>query len=227
VARKRRAELFEMQVQGMTVRVTAPPEDCEEARASAMHFWDQVSSYAARNHEFRGSNRPVALPDDAPAAMRAIAETASAAGVGPKFVLNGALVDHLGAFLAARSTDVVVAVGGGYFAAPERRLRLTAFRGEERGEGFAVMVDPAAGPTGIYTTMGRTELPTHNVDGLVVLAESCALADGAAMYALGLLDKPDHLESALAYLQQVAGVRGAIAIQRGRIGMAGAVEIAA
>lgn len=223
----RKAERFEMQIQDVTMQVTAPRDLYEESRASAMHFWDVLQSFAARSHEFRASARPLALADDAPEPMRRIAEQAAAAGVGPKFAFKGALTDHLGAFLSQRLPEVVVASTGGYYVVAQRRTKLTVFRGEDPEDGFAVGIDPALGPLGIYTTMGRTDLPTHNVDGLVVLAGSCALADAAATYALGLMDRPDGFAGALAYLQGVDGLRGAVAIQDGRIGMAGAVEIAA
>ena len=75
--------------------------------------------------------------------------------------------------------------------------------------------------------MGRRDLPVESVDGLVVLANSCALADAAGVYALGLMAKPDPLKKTLAYLQRVDGVLGGIVIRDGDIGVSGAVEIAA
>jgi ApbE superfamily uncharacterized protein (UPF0280 family) len=228
VARGKKADNFEMQISGTTLRLTASEDLYEESRASAMQFWDRLSSYSARNHEFRASKRPIELPEDAPEGMRSIAVQAAAAGVGPMFAFKGALTDHVGAFLARRQSDVVVATGGGYYASTKQRTKLTVFRGEERGEGFAIVVDPRHGPLGVYTTMGRSDLTTHNVDALVVLATSCTLADAAATYALGLLDKPDEqLTRTLAYLQDVPGIVGAIVLQDGRIGLGGAVEIAA
>lgn len=224
---KKRPRTFDMQVQDMVLRITASPDFYEESRASAMQFWDQLHSYAARNNEFRTSKRPVELPDDAPALMREIAEQAALAGVGPMFTFQGAVTDYVGRYLAGQLGEVVISSGGGYFVLARKRTKLTVFHGEDAGEGLAIVVDPKYGPLGVYTTMGRRDLPVESAEGLVVLASSCALADAAGAYALGLLAKPDSLKRALAYLQSIDGVLGAIVVQSGNIGVAGAVEIAA
>jgi hypothetical protein len=92
---------------------------------------------------------------------------------------------------------------------------------------LAIVVDPKFGQLGVYTTMGRRDLPVESVDGLIVLASSCTLADAVGVYALGLMAKPDPLKKTLAYLQSIEGVLGGIVIRGGDIGVAGAVEIAA
>lgn len=224
---KKRTRTFEIQVQDMVFRITASPDLYEESRAAALQFWDQLNAYGARNPRFRTSKLPVELPDDAPELMREIAQQSALAGVGPMFTFEGAVTDYLGNFLARQAGEVVIASGGGYFAATRKRTKLTVFRGEEQDEGLAIVVDPKNGPVGVYTTMGRRNLPVESVDGLVVLASSCALADAVGTYSLGLLAKPDSLKKTLAYVQDVPGVLGAIVIQNDAIGVAGAVEIAA
>lgn len=224
---RKKSQTFEMQIQDMTLRITANPDLYEEARAAALQFWDRLNSYAARNPKFRTSKLPIELPEDAPELMREIAGQAALAGLGPHFAFGGALTDHLGRFLSARAHDVVVASGGGYYAATRKRTKLTVFHGEDTGEGLAIAVDPSRGPVGIYTTMGRTDLPVQSVDGLVVQASSCTLADAAGTYALGLFEKADSFKSGLEYLQSVPGVLGAIVIRDGSIGVAGGLEIAA
>ena len=224
---RRKAQTFELQVQDVTLRITANPELYEEARAAVLQFSDRLNAYAARNPRFRTSKLPVELPDDAPDLMREIAEQCALAGLGPQFAFGGALTDHLGRFLSQRERDVVVASGGGYYAATRKRTKLTVFQGEDFGEGLAIAVDPAHGPVGIYTTMGRRDLPVDSVDGLVVQASSCTLADAAGTYALGVFAKPDSMKAGLEYLQGVPGVLGAMVIRDGSIGVAGGLEIAA
>jgi len=224
---KKRAQAFDMHVQDMTLHVTASPDLYEECRASAMQFWDQLHSYALRNPRFGSSKLPVELADDAPPLMLEIAQQAALAGVGPMYCFEGAVTDHVGRFLAGQSGEAVIDNGGGYFVVTRKRTKLTVFHGEEQGDGLAIVVDPKFGQLGVYTTMGRRDLPVESVDGLVVLASSCMLADAVGVYALGLMAKPDSLKKTLAYLQKVDGVLGGIVISDGDIGVAGSVEIAA
>jgi hypothetical protein len=72
------------------------------------------------------------------------------------------------------------------------------------------------------TGRGRAAL-----DGLAVIADSCMVADAAAAGVQAILPKEGGLRSALAYLKQVRGVVGGLVIVGDRIGVAGAVEIAA
>ena len=224
---RKKATTFEVQVHDTIMRVTAPPDLSEECRALALQFWDQLQAYGARDHRFRSSKGPVEVPEDAPALMRRIAETAATAGVGPSFTFQGAMIDHVGGFLAGKVAELVVATGGNYFIVPRKRTKLTVFHGEEMGEGLALVVDPAYGPLGAFTTYGRSNVPADLEHGLVVTASSCALADAAGAFALGILSRPDSVREALGYLQGVEGVRGAVVIGADGIGLAGGVEIAA
>lgn len=224
---RKKASTFEIAIQDTVMRITAPPDLSEECRALALQFWEQLHAYGARDHRFRTARGPVEVPEDAPAMIREIAETAAVAGVGPSFTFQGAMIDRVGAFLAARVGELVVSTGGNYFIVPRKRTKLTVFHGEEMGEGLALVVDPAKGPLGVFTTYGRSNVPANLEHGLVVTASSCALADAAGAFALGILSKPDSVRDALAYLQGVRGVRGAVVIGADGIGLAGGVEIAA
>lgn len=224
---KKRAHAFDIHVQDMTLRITASADLYEECRASAMQFWDQLHSFALRNQRFGTSKLPVELADDAPPLMLNIARQASLAGVGPMYAFEGAVTDHVGRFLADQSGEAVISSGGGYFAVTRKRTKLTVFHGQEEGGGLAIVVDPKFGQLGVFTTMGRRDLPVESVDGLVVVANSCTLADAAGIYALGLMAQPDSLKKTLAYLAGIEGVLGGIVISGGSIGVAGAVEIAA
>jgi uncharacterized protein len=224
---RKKSSTFEVQVQETVMRVTAPPDLAEECRALALQFWDQLQSYGARDHRFRASRSAVEVPEDAPALIRHVAETAALAGVGPSFTFQGAMIDHVGTFLAGKVAELVVSTGGNYFIVPRKRTKLTVFHGDEMGDGLALVVDPARGPLGVFTTYGRSNVPKDLEHGLVVTASSCCLADAAGAHALGILAKPDSVREALAYLQGVEGVRGAIVIGADGIGLAGGVEIAA
>src|SRR2546428_9669313 len=95
---RRRPKVFDIQVQDMVLRITAPDDLAEESRAAALSFWEQLHSYALRNPEFRESKRPLAIPEDAPDLVREIVKVAADAGVGPMFSFRGAVTDQVGRF---------------------------------------------------------------------------------------------------------------------------------
>lgn len=224
---RRKPRVFTLQVQDIVLRITAPQDYYEECRAAALSMWEQVSSYSIRNPAFRTSKRPVIVPGDAPQVIRDMAGAGRVAGVGPVFTLQGALTDHIGRYLARSLPEVLVSAGGDHHIRSRKRMKLLVHRTGRGDEGLFVIVDPARGAQGIATTLGRRDLPPNGVDGLAVLAQSCALADAAAAATIAIVSRPDSFRRALDYLQGLPGVHGALLVQGDRIGVAGGVEVAA
>ncbi len=214
---------FEVQVQDMILRITAPAEYYEESRAAALSFWDQLHAYSLRDADFARSERPVRVPDDSPDLIQEMAEVARAAGVGPMFTFRGAVTDRVGQFLARSMSDLTVACEGNYFVASRKRVKLTVAQWDE-GAAMSIVLDPARGPQGLYSSIGQEVVP--GADGLVVLATSCKLADATAAGAASVLASGMSLRHALAHIQRVDGALGGLVMRGEEIGVAGAIEIA-
>jgi len=227
---KKKARSFDLYVQDMVLRVAAPEELYEEARVVAMNFSEKLQAYGIRDPDFRTSNRPVVVPDDAPAIVREMARVARLAGVGPAFTIQGAITDHVGRFLALRLPEVLVSNGGDYFVVTRKRARLGIHPGTDPGgRPLALVVRPELGPQGIFTTAaGRLELAADPSDTLVVVASSCMLAEAAATAAARMLRRSDGgFAAALGFLQRLPGVYGGLVVQGEQIGLAGGLELAA
>jgi ApbE superfamily uncharacterized protein (UPF0280 family) len=225
---KKKSGPFDLQIQDMVLRIAAPDDLYEEARAAGLHFWEQVQSYGIRDPAFRLSKRPVAVPDDAPDIIREMARAAASAGVGPSFTVQGAITDHVGRFLAGRSPEVLVANGGDYFVVTRKRARLgVPAVTDPEGQSLAVVIRPELGPHGVFSTAGRPQRPADFADGLVVVATSCMLADAAAVAATVILNRSSDFQGALEHLQRLPGVHGAVIVQGAHIGVAGSIELAA
>lgn len=220
---RRRAKAFDVQVQDLVLRITAPEDYAEESRASALSFWEQLQAYGLRDPEFRTSKRPLSrVAGDAPDIVREVVSAASAAGVGPMFTFRGAVVDQVGRFLAQQLSEVTVACDGDYFIKARKRLKLAVKR--RGGEPITVALEPGPG-FGVSTTLGRGRAGA-GPDGLAVVATTCMLADAAAAGVQACLPKPDGFGMALHYLQRVPGVHGAVVVVGDRIGVSGTLEIA-
>jgi ApbE superfamily uncharacterized protein (UPF0280 family) len=222
---RRRPKSFDIQVQDMTLHITAPDDFAEESRAAALGFWEQLESYGLRHPEFSRSKRPLdAVGADAPQIGREMVSAATAAAVGPMFTIRGAVVDQVGRFLAEQVSELTVGCDGDYFIRTKKRTKLAVRR--HAGQPFAVVVDHDPDGLGVSTTLGRAR-GHSGPDGLAVIATTCMLADATAAGVQALLSKPDGFTLALHYLRQVPGVQGGVVVVGNRIGVAGGVEIAA
>lgn len=219
---KRKSRSFDIQVQDMTLHIQAGTDFNEESRAAALSFWEQLHAYSMRNPDVRHSKRPIEVPEDAPDIVREIVSAARRAGVGPMYSFQGAVTDHVGRFLSREVNEVTVNCAGDYFILGKRRQKLTVLRRSDRT--IAIVVPASKQGVGISMTLGRGHAA---LDGLAVLAESCMLADAAAAGVQAILPKENGFRSALAYLRQIRGVLGGVVLVGERIGVAGAVEIAA
>ncbi len=221
---RRKPRSYEIQVQDMTLRITASTDFNEESRAAALSFWEQLQAYALRNPDVRTSKRPIPVPEDAPAIVREMVRAAAVAGVGPMFSFQGALTDHVGRFLARSVPELTIACGGDYFVVTRKRVKLTVHRKLD-GETLSVVIEPSRVGVGVSTTLGLGRRAA--VDGLAVVASSCMLADAAAAGVQALVTKPNGFGAALNYLRRIDGVLGGMVVVGERIGVAGGVEIAA
>jgi ApbE superfamily uncharacterized protein (UPF0280 family) len=222
---KKKSHSFELQVQDLLLRITAPEEYSEECRAAALSAWEQLHAYSLRHPEFRTSKSPIDVPEDAPAIVREMAQSAKAAGVGPGYTTQGAVADHVGRYLARTLPEVTVSTGGDYFVRSKKRMKLNLYQGSTNG--MSVVVDPRRGTRGVFTSSGRIRLPAQSIDGLAVMASSCTMADAAAASLMAILSRPNSFRAALSFISNVEGVQGAVVVQGRRIGVAGAVELAA
>jgi ApbE superfamily uncharacterized protein (UPF0280 family) len=223
---RRRPKSFDIQVQDLVLRITAPEDVAEESRAAALSFWEQLQSYALRYPEFRQSKRPIEGPaPDAPDVVREMIHAATSAAVGPMFTFRGAVVDQVGRFLGSSLSDVTVACDGDYFLKTKARKRQKLAVRRHGGRPITVALEPGVRGVGVSTTLGRGR-GGGGPDGLAVIATSCTLADAAAAGVQAVLPKPDGFGMALHYLQKVPGVIGGVVVVGERIGVAGAVEIA-
>ena len=222
---RRRPTSFDIQVQDLTLHITASDDYAEESRAAALGFWEQLQSYGLRHPEFRRSKRPLtSVASDAPEIVQEMVATAASASVGPMFTIRGAVVDQVGRFLAAQVNELTVGCEGDYFVRAKKRMKIAVKR--RGGPPFTVVVKGERSGVGVATTLDRGREQT-GLDGLAVVAASCMLADAVSAGIQALMAKPDGLARALLYLKQVPGVHGGIIMSGDRIGMAGSVEIAA
>ena len=223
----RKGHLVDVPVHDMVLRIAGAEHLYEEIRATAMQFWEQLQAYVLRHPTFQTSKRPLSVPDDAPPVVRQMARLSGMAGVGPMFTFRGALTEYVGQAVAKQMPEVNVSCGGDHYVITRNRARLRVYVRGARDPALSVVIKPELGPHGIYTAAGESRFSDEEADGLVVVAQSCILADAAAARATAILSKPQSFRVALGFLQTLRGVHGAVVIRGPNIGVAGALELAA
>ena len=99
--------------------------------------------------------------------------------------------------------------------------------GAEKRCALAVVVKPELGPHGVFMRLTPGNEAGEIVGGLVVVGRSCIVADAAAAAATAIVPKPEGFRTALRYLRGLPGLYGALVIEGHRIGVTGALELAA
>lgn len=227
---KRGGRFIDVPVQDLTLRIAGPGDLYEEARAVGLSFWEQIQSYAVRNKAFATSKGPLTVPEDVPLLVREMAALAARAGVGPMFTFQGALTDFVGRTLGGRLRELTVVCGGDHFLHVRHRSRISVRPADGVRPAIGVVVSPELGPQGLYSSVGAGPGTVGHLgpgDGIAVLATSCILADAAAAAGAAILRRRDSMRLALAYIQRIRGVHGAVLLRGEHVGVAGALELAA
>ena len=161
---RKKAGSFELQVQDLLLRISAPEEYSEECRAAALSAWEQLQAYSLQHPDFRSSKTPVEVTEGAPAIVKEMAATSKAAGVGPAYTTTGAVCEHVGRFLAGMIGEVMVSTGGDYFIRSKKKMKLALYQGPSAG-GLSVVVDPKRGTQGVFTSVGRIRVTVRDPAG--------------------------------------------------------------
>jgi uncharacterized protein len=222
---RKRLEHFDVPVQDMVLRIVGSEDLYEEARAAGMLFWEQLQSYAVRHPGFQASKRPLEADDTAPPIVREMAEMSAIAGVGPMYTFPGAMAEFVGRRISEQMPEVTVSCEQSHYVVTRHRSRL-GLNADPPYDGLGVLIRPDLDPHGIHMKLGsgKRGVPAEIV---VVMADSCILADAAAAAAGAIMRKFDGLKIALGYVKGLPGVHGAVLIQGRNIGVTGGLELAA
>lgn len=219
---------FEVVVRETDLLVLADRDLTAEASELARRARADIERQIALDRRFAESWVPVAVADDAPAIVRAMAQAAEAGGVGPMAAVAGAVAEYVARGLMALSREVIVENGGDDFLvlAEDRVVGIEAGPSPLSGK-VGLGVTAAATPLGIATSSATVgpSVSLGRADAVTVLAPSGALADAVATTAGNLVRGPKDVEAALAAAVAVPGVLGAVIIAGETMGARGTVEL--
>lgn len=201
--------------------LTGTAERCvRDARA-------ELESYIAAHPRFGESYVPVEADPGAPAIVKAMAEAASAAGVGPMAAVAGAVAEHVARKLHAHSAEVIVENGGDVYLMGAHERVVALWAGSEGVSGVGIRVPARALPCAVATSSGTIgpSVSFGSADTATVVASSGALADAAASVVGNRVRSAADLERAVQAGLSVPGVTGVVVSISGALAAGGDIEL--
>lgn len=188
-----------------------------------------LEEYIERHPEFLAALAPLAVGQDAPFIVRAMAEAADKAGVGPMAAVAGAIAEHVGNELLPFSREVIVENGGDIFLKTRKTRSIGIFAGDSSpfSGRVALRIDPRETPLGICTSAGTVghSKSFGRCDAAILLSASASLADAAATAVGNLIHSTGDIQKGIDFARSVDGIKGAIIIKDDRIGVWGEVRL--
>ena len=148
--------------------------------------------------------------------------------VGPMAAVAGAIAEFVGTDLLRFSDEVIVENGGDDFIVTKKKRKVAVFAGKSKfNMKLAVEINPEDSPIGICTSSGTVghSLSFGKADAVVVLAKSCALADGIATKIGNLVFSEEDIDFAIDEAKKIDGLKGIIIIKDDRLGVWGDIKL--
>lgn len=190
-------------------------------------YRQQIIDYIRLDRRFLTSLSPIAVDQQAPAIIRAMASAAASLGVGPMAAVAGAIAQYVGTELAKRSSEVIVENGGDIYLFGHTLRNVLIYAGKSPfSERLSIRLY-LDGPLSICTSAGTFghSLSFGRADAAVAISQDALLADAAAT-AIGNLTKSGaDIQAALDLASRTQGILGSLVIVGDRLGVWGEVEL--
>jgi ApbE superfamily uncharacterized protein (UPF0280 family) len=188
----------------------------------------ELEGYIAMDPWFALSLSPYPVSPFAPGIVRDMAEASALAGVGPMAAVAGAIAEHIGRGLMEVCEDVIVENGGDLFIRCSVPIVVAILAGNSPISGrIGILVDPSDEPVGICTSSGTVghSLSFGKADAATVVSNSAAIADAAATAVGNVVVDEGDIEAGLLLASSIKGVRGAVVVKGGRVGIWGELKL--
>ena len=203
--------------------------DKEAATEKINQLRTDLESYIGKHKEFLNSLKPVDISADAAPIIRQMAQASKVAGVGPMAAVAGAMAEFLGTDLLSQGyEEVIIENGGDIFLDTKRERIIGVYAGQSQWTGkLFLKIKPRSCPLGICTssaTVGHS-LSFGKADAVIILSDSCILADTVATASANLVDSVHTLKHAVDFARKIKGVFGVIAVLGDNLSTWGDIEL--
>ena len=166
------------------------------------------------------------LPGD-PEIVTRMKRAGQAAGVGPMAAVAGAVSAQVADGALSACPEFILENGGDLLVRTKKRRRVAVETGRSPFKGLKLILEGADAPRGICTSSGVMghSLSFGKADAATVISEDVYLADAVATALGNRLKSADDISSALAWIQKIPGILGALVIIEGQLGAWGDIVL--
>jgi ApbE superfamily uncharacterized protein (UPF0280 family) len=191
--------------------------------------WD-IENYISRDRKFLVALKPIAVELTAAPIIRAMAESAAVANVGPMATVAGAIAEYIGKdLLKAGFKDVIVENGGDIFLKSRKARCIGIYAGKSRlWNALKIKIKAKDTPIGVCTSSGTIghSLSFGCADSVIIVSKNTAAADAVATAAGNLVHSKKDMQRAIDFARSIKGVLGAAVILKNNMISWGKVEFA-
>lgn len=218
---------FVVRVAETDLQILARSDLTAIAERSVRYARADLESYLAVHPRFGESYVPVEADPGAPAIVTAMAEAASASGVGPMAAVAGAFAEHVARELHPHSDEVIVENGGDVYLIGGRERVVALWAGVDGVSGVGIRLPATSLPCAVATSSGTIgpSVSFGSADTATVVASSGALADAVASVVGNRVRSVADLERAVEAGLAVPGVLGVVVSIAGALAAGGDVEL--
>ena len=220
---------FEVIEKETDLLISATKELKRQAREAVLYYRQDLESYIKQNPDFYTALEPIDVKIDAPAIVKAMADAAKRAGVGPMAAVAGAVAEFVGRDLLKFSDEIIVENGGDIFVRSRKKRVFGIFAGEKSpftGK-LALEAEPSEDGLGVCTSSGTVShsLNFGNADAALIIAHDAALADAVATPTGNIVKAASDIEKAIEFARSVTGVKGVLILIGDKMGSWGEVKL--
>jgi ApbE superfamily uncharacterized protein (UPF0280 family) len=201
----------------------------KQARLSVLNYRKDIEEYIKKDRSFYTSLEPIEVSNDAPGIVKAMADAAKKAGVGPMAAIAGAVAEFVGKDLFAFSDEVIVENGGDIFIKTKIARRIGIYAGEiSPFTGKIVLeIKPSECGLGVCTSSGTVShsLNFGKADAVCIISDNTALADAVATIAGNVVKSKDDIEKGISTAKSIEGVKGILIVIQDKMGSWGSVKL--
>lgn len=188
----------------------------------------KLENYIKEHPEFLSSLDPVPEDPFAPEIIKEMIINTGMAGVGPMASVAGAVAQHVADGLLEHAEQVIVENGGDIFLKVSRDVTVSVFAGKSSlSNRLGIVIPENMMPLGICSSSGSVghSLSMGISDVTCILAESAALADGAATALGNKIQSKKDLHKIPEMAEAIDGILGGLVIVGDEMAAWGEVEL--
>jgi len=220
---------FEVRELETDLLILAGKNLAEEARVSVLNYRQDIRSYIKKDKNFYTSLEPVNLIGDVPRIVKAMADAAKKASVGPMAAVAGAVAEFVGRDLLAHTDEIIVENGGDIFLKTKVKRILGVYASDESpfSGKLALEIPPSGDGLGVCTSSGTVShsLSFGKADAALIISPDTALADAVATATGNIVKNKDCIEKGIDFARSIDGIKGVLIIVGDKLGSWGSIKI--